>query len=335
MLNRMSETARAFWTVAPGRGELRPETLAAPGAGDVVVETLYSGISRGTESTVFHGRVPPEEYQRMRAPFQVGDFPGPLKYGYANVGRVVAGPAGLRDRTVFALYPHQTRYIVPATAVHVVPEDVPAARAVLAANMETALNGVWDAGIAPGDRVTVVGAGTVGCLVAWLAAQMPGCEVELVDVVEARAATAAALGVAYAPFERAARDRDVVVHASGSSEGLDASLALAGFEAMVVELSWYGDRSVHASLGKGFHAQRLTLKSSQVGHLPAQRRARWTHTRRLTKALSLLAHPELDALITGESAFGDLPRTMVTVASDEGGTLCHRVRYAAAVSSAA
>ena len=171
MLDRMSETARAFWTVAPGRGELRPETLAAPGAGDVVVETLYSGISRGTESTVFHGRVPPEEYQRMRAPFQVGDFPGPLKYGYASVGRVAEGPAGLRDRTVFALYPHQTRYVVPATAVHLVPDDVPAARAVLAANMETALNGVWDAGIAPGDRVTVVGAGTVGCLVAWLASR--------------------------------------------------------------------------------------------------------------------------------------------------------------------
>ena len=335
MLDGMNETARAFWTVAPGRGELREETLAAPGPDDVVVDTLYSGISRGTESTVFHGRVPLEEYQRMRAPFQTGEFPGPLKYGYSNVGRVVAGPDALRDRLVFALFPHQTRYVVPATAVHVVPDGVPVARAVLAANMETALNGVWDAGIAPGDRVTVVGAGAVGCLVAWLAARMPGCEVQLVDVAEARRATAEALGVSFSPLDGAARDRDVVVHASGSSEGLDAALALAGFEAIVVELSWYGDRPVHAALGKAFHAQRLTLKSSQVGHLPAHRRARWSHGRRLAKALSLLTDPALDEVITGESAFDDLPRTMVTVASDEGGTLCHRVRYAAASPSAA
>lgn len=322
--------ARAFWTVSPGRGELRDETLATPGPGDVVVETLYSSISRGTESTVFHGRVPPEEYQRMRAPFQAGDFPGPLKYGYSSVGKVTLGPDDLLGRTVFALYPHQTRYVVPAMAVHVVPGSVPAPRAVLAANMETALNGVWDAGVAPGDRVTVVGAGTIGCLVAWLASHIPGCEVELVDVADARRATAQALGVAFSPLDGAARDRDVVLHASGSSEGLDAALALAGFEATVVELSWYGDRSVHASLGKAFHAQRLTLKSSQVGHLPAHRRARWTNRRRLTKALALLTDPALEVLITGESAFEDLPRTMATVASDEGGTLCHRVRYAAA-----
>jgi 2-desacetyl-2-hydroxyethyl bacteriochlorophyllide A dehydrogenase len=335
MLGSMSEMARAFWTVAPGRGELREEALPAPGPGDVVVDALYSGISRGTESTVFHGRVPPEEYQRMRAPFQAGDFPGPLKYGYASVGRVVHGPEDLRGRAVFALYPHQTRYVVPATAVHLVPDTVPVGRAVLAANMETALNAVWDAAIGPGDRVSVVGAGAVGCLVAWLCARMPGCEVELVDVAVARQATAAALGVAFSPFDRAARDRDVVVHASGSSEGLDAALALAGFEAMVLEMSWYGDRPVHASLGKAFHAQRLTLKSSQVGHLPAYRRGRWTNTRRLEKALSLLSDPALDSVVTGESAFDDLPRTMATVASDVGGTLCHRVRYAPSSPSAA
>ncbi len=335
MLRTMSETARAFWTVAPGRGELRDEALPAPGPDDVVVDTLYSGISRGTESTVFHGRVPPEEYQRMRAPFQTGDFPGPLKYGYSSVGRVAHGPAALRDKVVFALYPHQTRYVVPATAVLVVPDGVPAPRAVLAANMETALNGVWDAGIAAGDRVTVVGAGTVGCLVAWLAARMPGCDVELVDVADARRATAQALGVRYSPADAAARDRDVVVHASGSSEGLDTALGVAGFEARVVELSWYGDRSVHAALGKAFHAQRLTLQSSQVGHLPAHRRARWTTTRRLAVALSLLTDAALDTLITDESDFDVLPRTMATVASDEGGTLCHRVRYAPSDPSAA
>lgn len=327
MLRTMSDTARAFWTVAPGRGELRDETLPDAGPDDVVVDALYSGISRGTEATVFHGRVPPEEYQRMRAPFQAGDFPGPVKYGYSSVGRVAAGPSHLKGRLVFALYPHQTRYVVPASAVHVVPDTIPAERAVLASNMETALNGTWDAGVAAGDRVTVVGAGTIGCLVAWLCRRIPGCEVELVDVTESRAATADALGVAFVPGHRASRDRDIVLHASGSSEGLDTALSLAGFEARVVELSWYGDRPVHASLGKSFHAQRLTLLSSQVGHLPAHKRARWTNARRLAKALSLLDDATLDVMISGESVFEELPRTMATVAADGGGTLCHRVKY--------
>jgi threonine dehydrogenase-like Zn-dependent dehydrogenase len=266
----------------------------------------------------------------MRAPFQSGDFPGPLKYGYSSVGRVVGGSPDLMGKTVFALYPHQTRYVVPAAAVHVVPDAVPAARAVLAANMETALNGVWDAGVAAGDRVTVVGAGTIGCLVAWICSRMPGCDVELVDVAEPRAATAQALGVPFSRADQAQHDRDIVVHASGTSEGLDTALGVAGFEARVVELSWYGDRPVHAPLGKAFHAQRLTLVSSQVGHLPAHRRARWTNARRLAKALALLADPSLDAMITGESAFEDLPRTMWIVAGDAGGTLTHRVRYPAA-----
>lgn len=330
MLGRMDPVARAFWTVAPGRGEIRDDRLPDPGPDDVVVETLYTGISRGTEATVFHGRVPPEEYQRMRAPFQAGDFPGPVKYGYSNVGRVIAGPEALRGKVVFALFPHQTRYVVPASAVHVVPPDVPPGRAVLAANMETALNGAWDAGIAPGDRVTVVGGGTVGCLVAWLAAQVPGCDVELVDVAGGREALAQRLGLAFASEDRAARDRDVVVHASGASEGLESALQLAGFEARVVELSWYGDRTVHASLGKAFHAQRLTLVSSQVGHVPAHRRARWNNARRLATAVRLLTDPALDALVTGESAFDELPQVMAEVAGDVGGTLTHRVRYSAA-----
>ena len=327
----MTRDARAFWTVAPGSGEIRAETLpVTTTTDDVVVRALFSGVSRGSESLVFHGGVPPEEYQRMRSPFQVGDFPGPLKYGYASVGRVESGPAELAGRTVFCLFPHQTAYVVPATAVHVVPDDVPAARAVLAANMETALNGVWDARVLPGDRVTVVGGGTVGCLVAWLAGQIPGCDVQLVDIALDRAGIAQHLGMSFAPPATALGSRDVVIHASGAPAGLDTALSLAGFESTVVELSWYGNRAVTASLGKAFHAQRLTLKSSQVGHVPAERRARWTYARRLATALALLRDPALDALITSECAFDDLPGVMPTLTSAASRALCHRVRYPAA-----
>lgn len=328
MTDTMPVTATAFWVLRPGEGALREERLPAPGDGDVHVRTRFSGISRGTEALVFTGRVPEREWARMRAPFQAGDFPGPVKYGYASVGLVEAGPAALRGRHVFALFPHQTAYVLPASAVHVIPDTVPPERAVLAANLETALNGVWDAGIQPGDRVAVVGGGTVGCCAAWLAGRMPGCSVQLIDAEPSRAAVAAALGVGFAPPDAATGEADVVLHASGTAAGLRTALALAGDEATVAELSWFGDREVSVALGSEFHARRLRLVSSQVGRVPADRRARWDTTRRLALALHLLEAPALDVLITGESPFADLPQVMAALASAPGGALCHRVRYA-------
>jgi 2-desacetyl-2-hydroxyethyl bacteriochlorophyllide A dehydrogenase len=323
----MRGEARAFWVAAPGRGEIRAERLPEPGSGDVIVRTVYSGISRGTESLVFGGRVPRSEWVRMRAPFQDGDFPAPVKYGYASVGVVEHGPSGLVGRTVFSLFPHQTRYVVPARAVHVVPDGVPPARAVLAANMETALNGVWDARPHVGDRIAVVGAGTVGCLAAWLASRIAGASVLLVDVNPLRAAVAARLGARFAAPDRAAVDADVVIHASGSPAGLATALGLAGVEAAVVELSWFGDRSVSIPLGEAFHARRLSIVSSQVGAIPPAQRARWTKDRRLGLALRLLESPDLDVLVTGECAFDELPDVMAVLATGPAETLCHRVRY--------
>jgi hypothetical protein len=322
-----ADDARAFWIVAPGRGEIRAEPLTAPSADEVLVRTFFSGISRGTEALVFHGHVPASEYKRMRAPFQAGEFPAPVKYGYASVGLVEQGPDDLLGRTVFVLYPHQTRYVVPATSVYVVPEAVPPSRAVLAANLETAINGVWDAGVQIGDRVAVVGAGTVGCLVAWLAGRVLDCAVDLVDVNPARAAIARGLGVRFFAPDAVSEGADVVIHASGSAEGLALALKIAALEAIVVELSWYGDRAVPVALGEGFHARRLTLKSSQVGSVAPSQRSRWDTRRRMQFALTLLAHAELDALMTGESAFDALPEVMSRLSKAPGDTLCHRVKY--------
>jgi 2-desacetyl-2-hydroxyethyl bacteriochlorophyllide A dehydrogenase len=323
----MSLEAHAFWVTAPGHGEIRREPLAPASAGDVVVRTRWSGISRGTESLVFHGRVPPSEYQRMRAPFQDGNFPAPVKYGYSNVGVVEHGPDGLVGRTVFCLFPHQTRYVVPAEAVHVVPDGVPDRRAVLAANMETALNGVWDATVLPGDRVAVVGGGTVGCLVAWLAHRIPGCEVQLVDTNSTRADVAAALGVSFATPPHAAAEADVVIHTSGAPAGLETALSLAGVETVVTEMSWFGSQPGSLPLGEAFHARRLTIRSSQVGRVAPAQRARWPYARRLRMALSLLPDAALDVLVTGESPFESLPETMARLASSPGNTLCHAISY--------
>ncbi len=330
-MSEMSDQARAFWVAEPGRGEIRPEPLPPCASGDVRVRALFSGVSRGTESLVFKGRVPDSERARMRAPFQGGEFPAPVKYGYCSVGEVEEGPSALGGRTVFVLHPHQTRYVVPANAVHLVPDAVPAGRAILAANLETALNGVWDANPQAGERMTVIGAGAVGCLVAWLASRVPGSRVELVDINPGRQAIAHALGVSFAEPSKAARDVDLVVHASGSPAGLELALEVAAFEATIVEMSWFGDQRVSLPLGQAFHARRLTLKSSQVGHVAASHRNRWDTRRRMALALSLLADARLDALITGESDFEELPGVMARLsasdASTTGETLCHRIRY--------
>jgi NADPH:quinone reductase-like Zn-dependent oxidoreductase len=323
----MTLDARAFWIAAPGRGEIRPDPLPSPSAGDVVVRALYSGVSRGTEALVFNGRVPASEHQRMRAPFQAGEFPGPVKYGYASVGVVEQGLLELQDHNVFVLYPHQTRYVVPAQSVHLLPDNVPPERAILAANLETAINGLWDARPQIGDRIAVIGAGTVGCLVAWLAGRVPGCRVELVDINPRRRAIAQALGLSFALPDAVGSDQDLVIHASGSPAGLDLALRIAGFEATVVELSWYGDQTVPIALGQSFHARRLTLRSSQVGAVAGSQRPRWETRRRMQLALKLLADPVLDILITGESGFEELPRVMAELANGGGDTVCHRIRY--------
>jgi threonine dehydrogenase-like Zn-dependent dehydrogenase len=322
-----ADHARAFWIAEPGRGEIRHEPLELPSPGAVVVRAIFSGISRGTEALVFQGHVPVSEYQRMRAPFQAGEFPAPVKYGYASVGEVERGPTDLEGRVVFALHPHQTRYMVPARSVYPLPENVPPGRAVLAANLETAINGLWDARVQVGDRVVVIGAGTVGCLVAWLASRMPGGQVELVDINPRRAAIAEALGVRFIGTKNVSGDADVVIHTSGSPAGLEPALNCAGFEATIVEMSWYGTQMVSIPLGESFHARRLTLKSSQVGAVASSQRPRWDARRRMALALTLLADPVLDALITGESDFEALPQVMAGLSANPGDTLCHRIRY--------
>ncbi|MFB6955812.1 zinc-binding alcohol dehydrogenase [Streptomyces sp. NPDC056309] len=322
----MNRSARAFWLTSPGHGEIRRTDLPEPGPGEVVVRALYSGVSRGTESLVFRGQVPESQYEAMRAPFQEGDFPGPVKYGYLSVGVVEEGPRELTGRTVFCLHPHQSRYVVPASAVTPVPENVPAGRAVLAGTVETAVNALWDAAPLVGDRIAVVGGGMVGCSVAALLARFPGVRVQLVDADPARAEVAEALGVDFALPGDALGDCDLVVHASATEQGLARALELLTPEGTVLELSWYGDRRVALPLGEAFHSRRLVIRGSQVGTVSPARSSR-TYADRLALALDLLADPALDALVTGESAFEELPEVMPRLASGEIPALCHRVRY--------
>jgi threonine dehydrogenase-like Zn-dependent dehydrogenase len=323
----VSRTARSYWLERPGSGDIRSAVLPDPGAGEVRVRTLVSGISRGTETLVFRGGVPESEYAVMRAPFQEGDLPGPVKYGYLNVGVVEAGPDDLCGRTVFCLYPHQTTYVVPAASVSVVPAGVPPRRAVLAGTVETAVNALWDARPLLGDRAAVVGAGMVGLCVARLLAGMPGVDVTVVDTDATRTEVSEALGARFAEPAHAPTDLDLVLHASGTPAGLQLSLDLLGTDGVVTDLSWYGDTPVELSLGGRFHSARLGIRASQVGEVARARRGRRTHADRLALALRLLTDPAFDALLTGESPFEELPEVMGRLAAGSLPALCHTISY--------
>jgi threonine dehydrogenase-like Zn-dependent dehydrogenase len=322
--------ARAFWTVAPGAGEIRDHNLGSPGPDQALVVTRASGISRGTERLVFAGRVPESQWPVMRAPLQQGDFPFPVSYGYAAVGVVQAGPPALEGRRVFCLHPHHDAFLAPAAMCIPVPDDVPDHRAVLAANMETAVNILWDARPLVGERVLVVGAGVVGLLAAYLLARMPGLDLVVCDLDASRAALVERLGARFAAPEEAPGERDLVIHASASEAGLRLALDRCGFEGRVVEASWFGDRAPSLPLGEGFHAKRLSLVSTQVGSVSPAMRGRRTHGQRLALALSLLADPALDALVWPELPFAELPSRMDALLNPPAGAsqpLCPVITY--------
>lgn len=306
--------------VAQKQAEIRDVKLG----NGVLVKALFSGISRGTESIVFNGRVPISEHQRMRAPFQEGVFSFPVKYGYCSVVEIMEGEDA--GRVAFALYPHQDFFRVPEGFLHLLPENVPAERAVLAANMETALNVVWDSSALPGDRVAVIGAGVLGSLVGFLLAKIPGTEVTLVDLNPNREKLARGLGCNFAQSEKAPTECDLVIHTSSSEAGLQLALDIAGQEAKIIEASWHGSNTPAIALGGAFHSKRLSLISSQVGNISSNQLARWGTKRRMEKALELLADPALDSLISGETAFSELATGYAEILSSPS-TLCHRVRY--------
>jgi NADPH:quinone reductase-like Zn-dependent oxidoreductase len=325
--SQAKDVARSLWYVGPDRAEIREEALPPPAAGELRIRSLHSAISRGTEALVQAGRVPPSEYERMRAPAMAGTFPFPVKYGYAAVGRVDGGPHELSGKTVFALHPHQCTFNLAADAALLLPEGVTPQRAVLAANMETALNAVWDAAAGPADRIAVVGAGVVGALVGYLCGRLAGAEVTLIDIDSSRAGVAQALGVGFATPAKAPRDCDAIFHTSGNAQGLAMAIELAGNEAAIVEMSWYGAGTVGLSLGGAFHSRRLRLISSQVGQVSPSRRPRWTHKRRLAAALALLTDSRLDALLAPAVPFDDLPAELPRILKPGSGVLCQIVNY--------
>lgn len=319
--------ARAYWTTGPRQGRILTTTLHDPGDGEVLVRTLHSGISRGTELLVHRHQVPAEIAGAMRAPHQDGELPDAVKYGYLNVGIVEAGPGELLGRRVFCLFPHQDRYVVDAADVTVLPEDVPSRRAVLAGTVETAVNAVWDSGVTLGDRVAVVGAGMVGLGVALLLKRFPLQRLQVIDVDTTRGSLADSLGLEFRCPSEADGDADVVVHTSATADGLATGLGLLGAEGELIELSWYGTRSPEVPLGADFHARRLTIRASQVSRIAPARAARRGFPDRMAIALESLRDDAFDALLSPAVDFADLPTVMQDLDAGRGSPLCTLVNY--------
>lgn len=322
-----SGISKSLWIERPCEAFVREQEIPELNTGENLVRTIWSGISRGTERLVFEGKVPVAEYSNMRCPAQAGDFPFPVKYGYCAIGRVEAGSDSLLGRTVFALHPHEDRFIAADNALHLLPDHLPPRRAVLTANMETALNAVWDSGAGPGDRILVVGAGAVGQMIAFITAGLPGAKVFVADLDPDKAGAVAALGAEFIGTERPRDDHDIVFHTSASAAGLNLAIGAAGREATVVEVSWYGDRTVDAALGGRFHSHRLRLSSTQVGAIPSARTARWNYGRRLQTALRLLCDDRLDCLITAEVVFDELPARLPEILAPGAPGIVTAVRY--------
>jgi 2-desacetyl-2-hydroxyethyl bacteriochlorophyllide A dehydrogenase len=295
-----SSAARALWFEGERRVSIRDDVLRAPGPREIVARAVASGVSQGTELLIYRGEGP----KRFDPSLDGGraDAPTyPRRYGYAWVGEVVArgSEATMAVGTrVFALASHGDGHVLDEAAARPLPASVPATRATLAANLETAVTCAWDAAVDLGDRAVVLGGGVVGILTAWLLSRS-GARVVLVERSEKRRAAARVLVPGASVVAEEAPDglADVVVEATGDPAALDAAVAWARPEGRIVVASFYGMRRAAIDLGDAFHRRRLELRASQVSSIPPRLRGRWDARRRWELVLSLLEEPALDALL--------------------------------------
>lgn len=308
--------------------ELSPVTLATPASNQIEIASLYSLIATGTERLVAKGLVPQELYDHMAVPYMEGEFSFPIKYGYSLVGRVVTENHPLSGRIVHLLHPHQDRCIVSDHDVFAVPEGVPAKRATLASNLESALNGIWDAEVSIGDRVFISGFGMIGSLLARLLSMMPSVEVVVMDIDPIKRKLAENMGFTVVK-DTEDSDFDVAFNTSASGAGLQACINAVGYEGKIVEMSWYGVKAATLQLGGSFHSMRKRIISSQVSNLPANRRNRWDYLRRREVVFELLRNDAFDVHIGETVSFENLPDLFDDIRRKSPAVLTWAVSYAA------
>ncbi len=282
--------AHALWHVDPAHSVLRQQTLGKLTPGECLVKTRFSMVSLGTERLVCKGGMSPEAYGPMTVPYMQGAFSFPLTYGYSLTGEVIDGPQEWLGERVHAMHPHQDLCVIHSHDLTVVPGNVPLDRAVLASNLETAVNGVWDGQPIMGQRVLVIGYGLIGALIAHLVKPIPGIELHIHDIRGSRKELAIANGHhVWDAAESQPGDYDLIFHTSASSAGLQFAIDHTREEGRVIEMSWYGNQTVNLDLGASFHYGRNRIISSQVSRIASPALPHFDHHRRKSLIFQLLA----------------------------------------------
>jgi len=303
--------ANAVFHVSERRVESREVALAAPGPGEVLMESRCSAISPGTETMIFSGAFPKDVPLDAGIESLKGSFAYPFSYGYALVGEVSAvGPGvakNLVGQTLFAFHPHQDRAVVPLADCHRVPDGMAAEAALFLAPVETAVNLVLDGAPLVGERVLVFGQGVVGLLTAALLAKFPLARLDAVEPLAWRRDLAGrwgigdtvdpANGAAWESLLAALKGADLIYELSGNPAALDQAIEAAGFDGRIVVGSWYGANARPLALGGRFHRNRLRLISSQVSTLNPALTGRWTRERRTELAWRMVEKLEPQRLV--------------------------------------
>lgn len=301
-------SAESFWIRKKNNSFIKKHSISIPQNNEVLVKTIYSGISYGTEKIVYSGNVPKSQRSLMRCPYQEGEFGSNVKYGYMNVGKVMNGPSKLVNRYVYTLYPHQTQYVLPLEELTFIPKLIPIKRCLLTANMETAINAMWDTLPTCGDKILIIGAGIVGFLMAYILMTIIGIEILLIDTDKEKSKIAKIFGIKFSCSIPKSYNANIIYECSGNPSVIDILSSHVNDETVICIMSWYGNSVSNINFGNEFFSKRTKILFSQVAKVSHNRDKYWNNKKRKDLAISLLNDDKLDNLIEKDMiSFHDLP----------------------------
>ena len=295
----------ALWHNSDFTSELKEEKNSKIDIDQIEVKSLFSLISTGTERLVASGEVPVSSFEFMAVPYMKGNFSFPIKYGYSLVGKVTS-VGKLYGKIVHLLHPHQGKCLVKEVDVMIVPDEIPAKRATLASNVETALNAIWDAEISIGDKVLIAGFGMIGSLLARVLSFMPEVEIVIMEKDANRVKMVQKMGFTFIDDPEPSYF-DVAFNTTSNEKALQIAIQSVGLEGKIIEMSWYGTKNVNINLGADFHYHRKQIISSQVSKIPSDKQSRWDYKRRKEVVFKLLKSPLFDEHITDVLTFAETP----------------------------
>ncbi|MEM1137565.1 MAG: zinc-binding alcohol dehydrogenase [Bacteroidota bacterium] len=274
---------------------------------EVAIESMYSLVSLGTERTITTQLLTKEIAARMVVPYMRGTFQNEFTYGYSLVGRIIDGEKDLIGKVIHVMHPHQNYAVVKTQDIFFIPEQMNPKLATLVSNMETAVNAIWDANVEIGDKVLVIGYGTVGALTALIASKIPGIDISILEINQNRFNAAVEQGFKVSSILEN-KDFDIVFNTSGNAEMLQKAISVTKSEGRIIEMSWYGAKSITINFGADFHYGRKQLISSQVSQIPNRKLKNWTYHSRKKLVFKLLQELNPHYLINCEVHFSETPK---------------------------